>query len=175
MVIRANRNYHSKPYLAIDVVSHKANHMARDITKKRHYSPSYYRYRQKHPTVSVVVNKEIMKFLDVQRKDKTMSYSQLVKQFIQQGYDLAQVRTTAHEEGYRKGMDEGERKFQKQRQQNRVITLGKCNCGKPIRFDLNNPVHVRTLFDIVHDSGVVHQGCLPKSRIIRSYGFELPR
>lgn len=72
---------HGKLYIAI--------HMVKGMENKNHYSPAYYRYYENHPTNSIVLTKELKNLLDSQKRDAAVSYSQLVKKFIDQAYDLA--------------------------------------------------------------------------------------
>ncbi len=53
------------------MVKHMLNH------KAKHYSPAYYKYRQKHATISVLLSKKTKEALDKARGDK--SYSQFIK------------------------------------------------------------------------------------------------
>ena len=47
----------------------KVKYMAKDTAK--HYPPAYYRYREKHPTVSIVLSKETKDALDQARGEMT--------------------------------------------------------------------------------------------------------
>jgi hypothetical protein len=56
------------------------------MKKKRHYPPSYYRYREKHPTIGVSVNKELKQILDrVRNKVYLFSLVPEYKQYLQSG------------------------------------------------------------------------------------------
>jgi hypothetical protein len=46
----------------------------------KHYPPAYYRYREKHPTVSIVLSKETKEALDKARGDK--SYAKFLTSLI---------------------------------------------------------------------------------------------
>ena len=48
--------------------------MAKSMAK--HYPPAYYRYREKHPTVSIVLTEQTKKALDQARGD--MSYAKFL-------------------------------------------------------------------------------------------------
>lgn len=134
--------------------------MARDIANKKHYPPAYRKYRKSHPTISIVLTKELKDFLDRQKRDAGMSYSQLVKRFIDRAYDSARARSQGYEEGYEKGYTQGLNKY-------RTISLGECSCGEPLVFHLDNPEEVGILTEIVSDSGIVHEDCPPKPIIVR--------
>ena len=153
------------------MLNHMAKDTARDMIKntanKKHYPPAYYRYRGNHPTVTLVLTRELKELLGSQKRDTAMSYSQLVKKFILQGYDLTKARNEAYAEGYAKGLTEGEKKGQKQLRKYRIISLGKCSCGEPLPFDLDNPEDLRILNQAISDSQVTHKGCQPKPIVVR--------
>ncbi len=71
------------------MVIHIANSKAKDMANKKHHPPAYYRYRENRPTNSIVLTKEIKNLLDIHKRDAAVSYSQLVKRFVDQAYDLA--------------------------------------------------------------------------------------
>lgn len=153
------------------MVNHMVKDIVRDMVKntanKKHYPPSYYRYRENHPTVTLVLTKELKELLDSQKMDTDITYSQLLKRFINQASDLTQMRNKAYDEGYGKGMTEGEKKAQKHLEECRTVSLGKCSCGKPLVFNLNNPRDLQILSQVVSDSGVIHQGCPPRAITLR--------
>jgi len=141
--------------------------MARHMAKKRHYPPAYYRYRENHPTISIVLTKELRNFLDSQKQDAAMSYSQLVKKLIGQAYDLAQARIKGYEEGYTNGVNKAGERLQKELEKYKTISLGKCSCGRPLIFHLDNPEELRGLNQAISDSQIRHKGCQPKPIIMR--------
>ena len=133
-----------------------------DIVNRKHHAPAYYRYRENHPTISVVLTKELKDLLDSQKRGATMSYSQLTKKLINQAYDLDQARREGYEEGYAKGLNDGEKKSSRECEKYKTISLGKCSCGKPLYFRLDNPEDLKLLTQTVSDRGLVHEGCPPK-------------
>lgn len=48
-------------------------------------SPSYYKYKKEHPTVSFILTRELKEALDILKEDK--SYGQTMKQIIEGGVD----------------------------------------------------------------------------------------
>jgi flagellar biosynthesis/type III secretory pathway protein FliH len=146
--------------MVIHTLNYKTNDRARDMTKnkanKKHYPPAYYRYRRNHPTITLVLTRELKELLDSQKRDTDMSYSQPIKKFIGQAYDLVQARNEGYEEGYTKGLN----KY-------RMVSLSKCSCGKPLDFHLDNPEELRILSQVISDSGIVHKGCQPKPIVVR--------
>ena len=149
------------------MINHMANYKAKDMASRKRYPPAYYRYRENHPTISVVLTKELKNFLDSQKRDAAMSYSQLVKRFVDQAYDLAQAQSKGYEEGYTKRLNEGEEKSKREREKYRTILLGKCSCGQALVFHLDNPDELRVLDQAISDSCLTHQGCPPKPIIWR--------
>lgn len=152
--------------MVIHMANSMAKGMAKDMTNKKHYPPAYYRYRENHPAISIVLTGELKNFLDGQKPD-AMSYSQLVKKFITQAYDLAQARSKGYEEGYTEGLDEGEENSKIELNKSRTISLSKCSCGKPLVFHLDNPEEMKILGQAISDSGIVHEGCQPKPIVVR--------
>jgi hypothetical protein len=132
-----------------------AKDMAKDTANKKHHPPAYYRYRQNHPTISIVLTPELKNFLDSKKPDARMSYSQLVKKLINQQCDEAKARTEGYAEGHNKALD----KY-------RHIQIGKCSCGKPLVFNLENPNDLKILNDAITESPVLHKGCKPKPLIL---------
>jgi flagellar biosynthesis/type III secretory pathway protein FliH len=149
------------------MANYMAKDMAKDMTNKKHYPPAHYRYREDHPTISIVLTKELKNFLDSQKRDAAISYSQLVKKLVVQGCDLVKARNEAYAEGYTKGLNEGEERSKRERDKSSTISLGKCSCGKPLVFHLDNPEDLRILNQAISDSGVTHKGCPPKPIIVR--------
>lgn len=71
-------------------------------------SPSYYRYKKKHPTVSAVLTEDLKEALD--RYEGELSYGQKIKKLLEltvdpyeKGYDKG--HRTGHEEGYHSGVE----------------------------------------------------------------------
>jgi hypothetical protein len=141
--------------------------MAKDIAKNKHHPPAYYRYREHHPTISIVLTKELKNLLDSQKRDTAMSYSQLMKKLAEQEYDLVQARNKGYEEGYAQGLNKGEERSRRERQRYRTISLSKCSCGKPLVFHLDNPKEFGILEQAISDGGLTHEGCPPKPIIWR--------
>ena len=157
--------------MVIPIANSKAKHMAKGIPKgianTRHHPPAYYRYRKGHPTISVVLTKELKNLLDGQKRDAATSYSQLMRKFIEQACDLAQARNKAYEEGYARGLNKGEERSRTEREKYRTISLGKCSCGKPFVFHLDNPAHLEILEQAVSDGRITHEVCQPERIILR--------
>jgi predicted DNA binding CopG/RHH family protein len=149
---------HGQGYIVINILNYRVKDRAEDMIKnranKKHYSPAYYRYHENHPTVTVVLTRELKEVLDSQKRDTAMPYSQLIKKFINQQCDEAKARTEAYTEGYNKALD----KY-------RQIRIGKCSCGKPLVFNLENPNDLKILNDAITESPAVHEGCKPKPLI----------
>ncbi len=150
-----------------------AKDTAKDMANRKHHAPAYYRYRENHPTISIVLTKDLKNFLDSQKRDVTMSYSQLVKKLINQAYDLDKARNEGFKEGYIRGLKKGNKKFKREREKLRTILLGKCSCGEAIDFHLDNPEEVRVLDQAISDSYLTHQGCPPKPIIWRLPGGQI--
>jgi hypothetical protein len=159
-VMERTRKRQGKLYILIYMVNHMGKDRVKDMIKnranKKHYPPAYYRYHRNNPKVTLVLTRELKELLDSQKLDTAMSYSQLIKKFIRQAYDLVKARNEAYAEGYAKGCD----KY-------RMISLGKCSCGKPLVFHLDNPEDLRILNQTISDSGVTHKGCPSKPIVVR--------
>ena len=56
------------------------------IDPDRHYPPAYYRYREKHPTISIVLSNDIKSFLDQYKGDLT--YKDLIKDILNNGQKI---------------------------------------------------------------------------------------
>lgn len=147
--------------MVIPTPNSKAKDMAKGIANKKHHPPAYYRYREHHPTISIVLTKELKNLLDSQKRDAVMSYSQLMKKFIEQAYDLVQARNKGYEEGYARGLNKGEERSRGEREKYRTISLGKCSCGNPFVFHLDNPAALEILEQAISNSGLVHKDCQP--------------
>lgn len=82
------------------------------------YPPSYYRYQEKCPTVSVRLSKELKEVLDEIRSKTGMSYADIVRKILRQ--DLKEIQEVAFKKGYEKGFKEGhERGLQECREKSR--------------------------------------------------------
>ena len=71
------------------------------MSKKR--SPAYYRYKEKHPTVSVVLTKDLKTALDKYKGG--LSYGQAIKKLLTEKLDPYQE---GYNKGYKKGYNNGE-------------------------------------------------------------------
>ncbi len=151
----------------LSIVRHMANYKAKVMVNRKRYPPAYYRYRENNPTISIVLTKELKNFLDNQKRDTDMFYSQLVKKLINQAYDLDQARSEGRKEGHIRALREGEKKFKKEREKLRTISLGKCICGQAIVFHVDNPEELSPLDQAIPDSYLIHKGCPPKPFIFR--------
>jgi hypothetical protein len=74
--------------------------------KKKHYPPALYRYREAHPTISVVLTKEMKSTLDQFRKGiaggENMSYAAALKHLALEKVTIAE----AWNEGYQAGLSD---------------------------------------------------------------------
>ena len=137
----------------MDMQKHKTN------VRAKHHPPAYYRYRKNHPTVSLVLTKELKNLLDTEKQRDGLSYSDLVRKFIVQQSDVAKVRQEGYAEGYAKATQEEEKKHlgDDVKQYNAGLRAGKASvlkhvalgfcwkCHKPIFWDLTNPENLKKL------------------------------
>jgi hypothetical protein len=75
---------------------------------KRKYPPSYYRYRETHPAISVRLTKSLKEALDAYRGD--LSYARAIRKLLEEKEEVIKLRAEiekakkkAEEEGYLKG------------------------------------------------------------------------
>jgi len=96
-------------------------HMAKVMAK--HYPPAYYRYREKHPTVSIVLSKETKDALDQARGE--MTYAKfLTSLFTPDGVFSQFQKERVFLEKEKKRLVKVER-----------FTIPCSKCGKPIEFN----------------------------------------
>lgn len=99
--------------------------MAKDMAK--HYPPAYYRYREKHPTVSIVLSKETKDALDRARGE--MTYAKFLSSlFIPDGIFSQFEKQKVFLENEKKKIAKIERFF-----------IPCLKCGKPMEFNNKNP------------------------------------
>lgn len=98
------------------------------------YPPSYYRYQEKCPTVSVRLSKELKEVLDEIRSKTGMSYADIVRKILRQ--DFKEIQEVAFKKGYEKGLKEGyERGLQECRERSRK-ELEECRVS--LKFCMDN-------------------------------------
>ena len=118
------------------------------MVNDRHYPPAYYKYKEEHPVISVVLSKDLKQLLDLQRKNKKQSYAQLIKEFIMKGCDLLKVRQECNEA------------WEKKYKASRHFEMGSChNCGKALNWNLDNPRDMELLTHSVNKAGYIHHNC----------------
>jgi|SRR5208337_318528 len=104
-------------------------------SKAKHYPPAYYKYREAHPTISIVLTKDTKAALDKVRGD--LSYAKFLtslitpdgvfSQFKKQRAQLAAEKVSLEKE--KKRVDEIER-----------FSLPCPDCGTLMLFDNKNPI-----------------------------------
>jgi hypothetical protein len=75
---------------------------------KRKYPPSYYRYRETHPAISVRLTKSLKEALDAYRGD--LSYAKAIRKLLEEKEDIIKLKAEIEkekEEAEEKGYNEG--------------------------------------------------------------------
>jgi len=103
----------------------KVKYMAKDTAK--HYPPAYYRYREKHPTVSIVLSKEIKDALDRARGE--MTYAVFLKSLFTPDGVFSQF------EKQRVSLEKEKKKIAKIER----FFIPCSECGKPMEFNNTDP------------------------------------
>ena len=139
--------------------------------KAPHRPPAYDRYRKNHPIISLVLTKELKELLDAEKQKDDLSYSKLIRKFILQGSDVVKVRKEGYTAGYSKAAKEAEKKHAGEdvKQYNagfnagkvsalKSVSLGICmKCGKPMFFDLTDPIQLKELGDLLRQNKYAHE------------------
>jgi len=116
-------------------------------TAKRRYPPAYYRYREKHPSISVRLTKELKELLDSYRGG--LSYAKAIRKLLTESADLMKERIKAREEGYNAG-----------RSEYRIWYY--CNvCGEEITIYPNSNSH-KAVINYLREHGWGHIECHKK-------------
>ncbi|MEM1547386.1 MAG: hypothetical protein QXE38_03725 [Candidatus Methanomethylicia archaeon] len=63
---------------------------------KRHYPPSYYRYRESHPAISIRLSKDLKEALDAYRGN--LSYSEAIRKLLTEKAEI--IKSKAENVGY---------------------------------------------------------------------------
>lgn len=96
---------------------------------KRRYSPAYYRYREKHPAISIRLTRDLKQALDAYRGE--LSYSKAMRKLMAEKADVVRAwaelkKFRAEVERLKKGYEEAMRMEH--------FTLPCKTCGKPMLF-----------------------------------------
>jgi len=106
-------------------------------------SPSYYKYKKEHPTVSFILTRELKEALDILKEDK--SYGQTMKQIIEGKVDreLSNKLKEMHDEVSRLNEQlESLRGVQR-------FNVPCRKCGQPIKFSSNSDNWNTTIYPIL--------------------------
>jgi len=98
---------------------------------KRHYPPSYYRYRERHPSISVRLSKELKEALDAYRGG--LSYGRAIKRLLSEKASLIKGEAEAEMarmQAFKRGYDEGYNRAMRMER----FTVPCTVCGKPMLF-----------------------------------------
>ncbi len=87
------------------------------MASDKHYPPAYYRFREKHKTITVYVDNELKEKIDKMKGQK--SYAQLIKEIL-----TSPSYEKAFSDGYSKGYSDTKEKY--------GISVPCTICGKPI-------------------------------------------
>jgi hypothetical protein len=70
------------------------------MKKKRHYPPSYYKYREDHPTIGISINKELKQIINkVRDKVYLFSLDPEINQYLQKGLVVDSLMNAFNEKG----------------------------------------------------------------------------
>src|SRR5208337_415955 len=111
---------------------HMANSTAsnKDVNEKRPYPPSYYKYREKNPTISIKLTKKTKEALDKARGK--MSYSEFLKSLVATGGVFVRFeRQRAQLASERAALEKEKGDLAKIER----FTVPCNECGKPMVFD----------------------------------------
>ena len=116
---------------------------ASSTAAKRRYPPAYYRYREKHPSISVRLTKELKALLDAYRGG--LSYGKAIKQLLQEKVDLLRLKKEVREGSYKEGFSDAlqlfisnphsfyEKVLEKEKGLEPALFTAPCSiCGKPM-------------------------------------------
>ena len=151
----------------MDMQKHKAKSAAKS------HPPAFYRYRENHPTISLVLTKELKDLLDKEKQTDDLSYSQLIMKFIKQQVEAIKARQEGYADGYakagqeaeKKRLDYGEKQYSRGFGAGKVfalkeVALGFCpKCHKPIFWDLTDPEVKREIDESLAKNGFYHIDC----------------
>jgi hypothetical protein len=114
---------------------HMANSTAsnKDVNEKRPYPPSYYKYREKNPTISIKLTKKTKEALDKARGK--MSYSEFLKSLVATDGAFARFEKQRAQLESERAVLEKERNEQSKMEH---FTVPCSTCGKPLFFDNRN-------------------------------------
>jgi len=120
----------------------------RNVKNVKKRPPSYYRYKEKHPTVSVALTQELKDSLDKYRGD--MSYGEAIKDLLKKTKKMS-VYNEGHTDGYKKGEED----FR--------IWYYCAICGEPITIQPNSEVH-NSIISYLKERGWGHAKCHEKKK-----------
>lgn len=138
---------------------HMANSTAsnKDVNEKRPYPPSYYKYREKNPTISIKLTKKTKEALDKARGK--LSYSEFLKSIVATDGVFARFeRQGAQLASERAALEKEKRELNKTEH----FTIPCSSCGKPLLFDSQNEKFwnekVKPLLKKAFSDEFIHEG-----------------
>lgn len=122
------------------------------MAEKRKYPPSVKRYRDKNPTISIVLTKETKEALDTYRGDR--SYSTALKDLIVESRIFLQGRT--YEMGKSEGLETG---YSRARQEFEIKIPCKY-CNELVTIDPSNKLSMGLVVKGLQNNSFPHKECV---------------